>query len=146
RAVYNWLQMSLKQNLNLANGRIKRANLQLSYAFSRYVATAQDTDFINFAEDNNHATQFIGPNGLDRKHQISFGGTVELPYSLRLSVISHFYSPLPLNLRLPTSGLAGGIFITDVTGDGTGDGAAGSDGGYSGLGPGSKLWDLGRSV
>src|SRR3989475_2375139 len=142
RSVYNGLQMSLKQNLNLANGRIKRANLQLSYAFSRYVATAQDTDFINFAEDNNHPTQFIGPNGLDRKHQISFGGTVELPYSLRLSVISHFYSPLPLNLRLPTSGLAGGIFITDVTGDGTGDGTAVSNGGGGELVPGTKLGAL----
>jgi len=146
RSVYNGLQMSLKQNLNLANGRIKRANLQLSYAFSRYVATAQDTDFINFAEDNNHPTQFIGPNGLDRKHQISFGGTVELPYSLRLSVISHFYSPLPLNLRLPTSGLAGGIFITDVTGDGTGDGTAVSNGGVGDLVPGTKLGAFGRSI
>src|SRR5438128_4334252 len=146
RSVYNGLQMSLKQNLNLANGRIKRANLQLSYAFSRYVATAQDTDFINFAEDNNHPTKFIGPNGLDRKHQISFGGIVELPLSLRLSVISHLYSPLPLDLRLPTSGLAGGIFITDVTGDGTGDGTAVSNGGVGDLVPGTKLGAFGRSV
>jgi hypothetical protein len=71
---------------------------------------------------------------------------VELPYSLRLSVISHFYSPLPLNLRLPTSGLAGGIFITDVTGDGTGDGTAVSNGGVGDLVPGTKLGAFGRSV
>jgi hypothetical protein len=46
-----------------------------------------------------------------------------LPKSLRLSVISHFYSPLPSNLYLPTTGNPGGIFISDVTGDGSGDGS-----------------------
>ena len=102
--------------------------MQVSYSFSRYEATAQDSDFINSPEDTNRPTHFIGPNALDRTHQLSFGGTLDLPKSLRVSVISHFYSPLPLNLRLPTTGLAGGIFVTDVTGDGTGDGTSVSNG------------------
>ena len=37
--------------------------------------------------------------------------------------MSHFYSALPSNLLLPTTGKAGGIFVTDVTGDGSGDGS-----------------------
>ena len=118
--MYDGLQMSLKQNLNLANGRIKRANLQISYAFSRYEATAQDTDFINFAEDNNHPTQFIGPNGLRSKISDFVRWNRELPHSLRLSVISHFYSPLPLNLRLPDQRFGEAFSSLTLPRDGTG--------------------------
>jgi hypothetical protein len=146
RSVYSGLQLSLKHNADHPVRGIRHANAQFSYALSRYVATAQDTDFINFAEDNNHPTAFLGPNGLDRRHQLSSGGTLDLPASFRLSLIAHFYSPLPLDLRLPTSGSAGGIFVSDVTGDGTGDGTAVSNGGVGDLLPGTKLGAFGRSV
>ncbi|MBZ5599291.1 MAG: carboxypeptidase regulatory-like domain-containing protein [Acidobacteriia bacterium] len=139
RSVYNGLQISVRQNVNRPMRGIRSMNFQVSYALSKYVATAQDTDFINFAEDNNFPTRFMGPNGLDRRNQISFGGTADLPASFRLSLIGHFYSPLPIDLRLPASGLPGGIFITDVTGDGTGDGTAVSNGGVGDLVPGTKL-------
>ena len=129
RSVYNGLQLSLKQNVDHAMRGVKHMDLQVSYALSKYVATAQDTDFINFAEDNNFPTRFMGPNGLDRRNQFSLGGTADLPASFRVSFIGHFYSPLPLDLRLPTTGLPGGIFVSDVTGDGTGDGTAVSNGG-----------------
>ena len=79
-------------------------------------------DFINAATDNNHPTLSLGPNGLDRTHQFSFGGTVDLPGSFRFGSVGHIYSPLPTNLLLPGGG-AGGIFISDVTGDGSGDGS-----------------------
>jgi hypothetical protein len=147
RSVYNGLQASLKQNLRSPVRGIKYLNLQVSYAFSRYVSTARDNDFINFAEDNNNPTGSIGPNALDRTHQLSFGGTMDLPLHFRVSVISHFYSPLPQNLRLPVSGNPGGIFVTDVTGDGTGDGSGNvSNGGLGDLVPGTKLGAFGRST
>jgi hypothetical protein len=145
-SVYKALQMSLKQNKSNPFRGMKSLNLQVSYALSSYKASAQDTDFINFAEDNNLTSRFTGPNGLDRTHQFSFGGTAELPQHFRLSVISHFYSPLPLDVRLPTTGGAGGIFVSDVTGDGTGDGTAVSNGGGGDLLPGTKLGSFGRDT
>ena len=145
RSVYNGLQASLRGNIHGPMRGVKTMNLQVSYAFSRYVSTARDNDFINFATDNANPSKFIGPNGLDRKHQLSFGGTADLPHSFRISVISHFDSPLPSSVTLPVSGLAGGIFQTDVTGDGTGDGTAGSNGGVGDLLPGTNIGALGRS-
>jgi carboxypeptidase family protein len=145
RSVYNGLQTSLRQDLHNPLPGIRYLNLQVSYAFSRYVSTARDNDFINFATDNANPTQFIGPNGLDRTHQLSFGGTMDLPAKFRLSLISHFDSPLPSNVTLPVSGLPGGLFQTDVTGDGTGDGTFGSNGGAGDLLPGTNVGGFGRS-
>jgi hypothetical protein len=145
RSEYDGLQTSLKTHLGNPFRGAQGLDMQVSYAFSYYKATAQDSDFINSAEDNNRPTKFIGPNGLDRTHQVSFGGTLELPWYFRLSFISHFYSPLPLDVRLPSNGEAGGIFRTDVTGDGTGDGTSVSNGnGLTDLVPGTKLGDFGR--
>jgi hypothetical protein len=145
RSVYNGLQTSLRQDLHNPLPGVRYLNLQVSYAFSRYVSTARDNDFINFATDNANPTQFIGPNGLDRTHQLSFGGTMDLPARFRLSLISHFDSPLPSNVTLPVSGLPGGLFQTDVTGDGTGDGTFGSNGGAGDLLPGTNIGGFGRS-
>ncbi len=124
RSVYNGLQMSLKQNMSSPMRGLKNMAFQVSYSLSRYVATSRDSDFINDSVDFRSTTRYIGPNGLDRKHQISFGGTFDLPFYTRLSLISHFYSPLPRNLLLPSTGLPGDIFRVDVTGDGTGAGSA----------------------
>ena len=71
RSVYNGLQMSLRQNVSNPLPGIRYLNLQVSYAFSRYVSTARDNDFINFPTDNADPTHYIGPNGLDRTHQLS---------------------------------------------------------------------------
>lgn len=139
RSVYDGLQISVRQNVGHPVRGIKSMSFQVSYALSKYTATALDSDFVNFAEDNNFPDRFQGPNGLDRRNQISFGGTANLPASFQLSFIGHFYSPLPLDLRLPTTGLPGGIFITDFTGDGTGDGTAVSNGGVGDLVPGTRL-------
>ncbi|HTT19783.1 MAG TPA: carboxypeptidase regulatory-like domain-containing protein [Candidatus Sulfotelmatobacter sp.] len=144
RSVYNGLQTTLKQDLNNPFHGIKNVNMQVSYAFSRYVASARDSDFINFPVDNSNPLKYLGPNGLDRTHQISFGGVVDLPVHFRMSLIGHFDSPLPLDVRLPTSGNPGGIFQTDITGDGTGDGTFGSNGGIGDLLPGTKQGAFGR--
>jgi hypothetical protein len=146
RSVYNGLQASLRDNVHNPFRGVKYLSLQVSYSFSRYVATARDSDFINFPVDNNNPTGFMGPTGLDRTHQLSFGGVMDLPANFRLSLIGHFDSPLPANLTLPVSGAPGGIFQTDLTGDGTGDGSIASNGGVGDLLPGTKLGSFGRSV
>jgi hypothetical protein len=57
---------------------------------------------------------------LDRTHQLSFGGSLDLPAGFQLSVLSHFWSPLSASLVVPNTNLGPGeIFRTDFTGDGT---------------------------
>jgi hypothetical protein len=148
RSVYNGMQLSLKQDVRNPFKGIPHLNLQVSYALSRYVAMAQDSDFINSAWDAADPTKYIGPNALDRTHQLSFGGMIELPEHFRASLIGHFYSPLAQNLTLNTTGAPGGIFVTDILGDGTADGnpSNGSNGGFGGLLPGTNLGSFGRGV
>jgi hypothetical protein len=141
---YTGLQMSFKQNVTHPFRGVQRMNLVASYAFSKYIASAQDGDFINPAVDNNRPLQSLGPNGLDRRHQISFGGTAELPWRFRFGVVSHFYSALPLDLRVPVTGNSGGIFSSDLTGDGSGDGSPISPNGD--LLAGTKLGAFGRTI
>lgn len=146
RSEYNGLQVSLRQSIQNPFKRVKSLNLQASYSLSKYIATATDSDFITIATDFNNPLHFIGPNGLDRRHQISFGGWMDLPYSFNLGVIGHFYSPLPVTLTLAPSGNPGGIFVTDVTGDGTGDGSFASNGSGGDVLPGTNLGAFGRNV
>jgi len=146
RSVYNGLQMTFKEDVQSPFRGVKHMNLQVSYSLSRYVATARDSDFINFPTDYANPLASMGPNGLDRTHQLSFGGVMDLPARFRLSLIGHFDSPLAANLTLPVSGVGGGIFQTDITGDGTGDGSVASNGGLGDLLPGTKLGSFGRDV
>src|SRR4029077_13595185 len=112
-----------------------------------YVAMAQDGDFINSAFDAASPNRFIGPDALDRTHQISFGGTAELPFHFRANLIGHFYSALPATLTLNPTG-TGGIFTTGVYGDGTGDGYGpnGSNGTLGAILPGTNLGSYGRGL
>jgi hypothetical protein len=148
RSVYNGLQMSWRQDVKNPVQGIHYLNLQVSYALSKYVAMAQDSDFVNSSWDAADPTKYMGPDGLDRKNQFSFGGTAELPAHFRVNLIGHFYSPLAQNLTLATTGNPGGIFVTDVNGDGTGDGNGpnGSNGGFGSLLPGTNLGSFGRGV
>jgi hypothetical protein len=146
RSVYNALQLSLKQNVAHPFKRISNLDLQVSYSYSKFVAPAQDNDFVNIATDFNDPLHYIGPNGLDRRHQFSLGGTMDLPYSFKLGLITHFYSPLPVTLTLAPTGNPGGIFVTDLTGDGTGDGSFASNGGTGDVLPGTNIGSFGRGV
>ncbi|MGA7928716.1 MAG: hypothetical protein WCA20_22315, partial [Candidatus Sulfotelmatobacter sp.] len=148
RAVYNGLQTSLKQDVRNPFKGIRYLNLQVSYALSRYDATATDSDFVNSAWDAADPTKYMGPNGIDRKNQLSFGGTMELPAHFRASVIGHFYSALPTTLFLAPTGTPGGMFVTGVNGDGTGDGysANGTNGTLGSILPGTNLGSYGRGV
>ncbi len=142
----NALQLSLKQRLDHPFRGVSNLDMQASYQLQRYVAAAQDNDFINIATDFNKPQYYLGPNGLDRKQQISFGGTMDLPLHFRLGLIGHFYSPLPVTLTLNPTGQPGGIFVTDITGDGTGDGSYASNGGYGDVLPGTNIGSFGHGV
>jgi hypothetical protein len=140
------LQFSLKQNLAHPFTYVRNFDLQFSYQLQRYIASATDNDFITIATDFNNAQHYLGPNGLDRKHQLSFGGTMDLPFHFRLGMIGHFYSPLPVTLTVSPTGNAGGIFQTDLTGDGTGDGSFASNGSSGDVLPGTNVGSFGHGV
>ena len=73
---------------------VKSANFQLRlFTFSRPRSQVQDQDFINVATDNDDPTRFTGPNALDRKHQISFGGTFDLPFVRQVQHYRTFLQP-----------------------------------------------------
>jgi len=111
---------------------VRTMNLQVSYALSRFetsggtlgngptTALASDQDNGPDALDNANPSRYFGPSVLDRPHQLSFGGYADVPHGFRLSVISHFWSPLSTSLVVPNTNLGPGeIFRTDFTGDGT---------------------------
>ena len=118
RSVYSGLQMKLVQKVANPLRGVKVASFQVSYALSKFTSQVQDQDFVNVSLDNDNPTRFTGPNGLDRKHQISFGGTFDLPFWTRISLVGHFYSALPQNLLLPQLTSGGEIFATDWVGSG----------------------------
>ena len=134
RSVYNGMDLKLVQNLKNPLPGLKHVDFQVSYSLSRFVnpggangstppsnpIQSNDQDFVIGSPDNANPLRYMGPSLLDRTHQISFGGTIELPRSFRVGAISHFYSPLATPLVVPNSGAAAGeIFHTDFTGDGT---------------------------
>jgi len=122
RSVYNALQLKLVQDIKKPLSLIRALNFQLAYSLSRFENPGTlDQDFGNSgALDNNRPNRYFGPSGLDRTHQISFGGFADFPGSFSVSLISHFYSPLSTTLQVPNAGFgAGEIFRTDFTGDGT---------------------------
>lgn len=125
RSVYNGLQVKLVQQVKNPLRGVRSANFQLSYSLSKYVSQVQDGDFVNLSVNNDNPLQFTGPNALDRTHQVSFGGTFDLPLFTKVSLIGHFYSPLPQNLALPQLTSGGEIFATDWLGSGIGSGEAG---------------------
>ncbi len=136
RSVYNGLLVELKSNLNHPMPGVKRLNLIASYTLSRFDSLVQDQDFVNNAIDFNNPLHFFGPSALDRTHQVSVGGVMDLPFTTRVAFATHWDTAPPLTLFLPSTGEPGDIFSTDVTGDGTtGD-----------VVPGSNVGAFGRSI
>jgi hypothetical protein len=134
RSVYNGLQVKLVQNVAHPFRGVRHLNLQVAYSLSRlqnagaalgFLGASQgpsvaDQDFVVNALDNRNALQSFGDSLLDRRHQLSFGGIVEVPLGFRLGFVAHYWSPLPATLYVPFTGVgAGEIFRTDFTGDGT---------------------------
>jgi hypothetical protein len=133
RSTYDGLQLKWVDNVKSPFRGAKALNFQVSYALSRFdnsgggvaadatvTAASGDQDFIVPALDSSNVNRFYGPSTLDRTHQLSFGGYVDLRGGFQVGVISHFYSPLSTTLTVPNTGNgAGEIFRTDFTGDGT---------------------------
>jgi len=122
RSVYNGLQANYRQQVKSQIPGFTGANVEVSYAFSRFVSTAgADQFFSPGIFDQDCPTCYIGPSGLDRTHQLSFGGFMSAKHGPMFSFIGHIYSSLPTSLVLEEDPSAnpGEIFRTDVTGDGT---------------------------
>jgi hypothetical protein len=110
--------------------RLRRLEMAISYTLSRYRTniaepngSGGDYSLMNVAEDYNrpHLGHW-GDSGLDRTHQFTLTPTADLPHGLRLSLITQLASPLPLSVYVPQQdggGVAGEIFRSDLTGDGT---------------------------
>jgi Carboxypeptidase regulatory-like domain len=137
RSVYNGLLVSWKSNLSHPLPGFHRTSLIVTYALSRFTSQAQDQDFVPNAFDNRNPLRFTGPEALDRTSNLGFGAVIDFPAATRVSMISHWATAPPLTLTLPSSGLPGEIFRTDVTGDGTT---------VEDPLPGTNLGSFGRSV
>jgi hypothetical protein len=129
--------MKLVQRVNNLFAGVKQANFQVSYALSRFNSMTQDQDFVNSAFDFRDPGHYFGPSSLDRTHQLSFGGSFELPHGPRLSFVSHFFSPLANNLAASYQFRSGENYFTDYLGDG----AAAAH-----ILPGQQLGSWGRDV
>jgi len=114
RSVYNGLQTKLATNLNRPFRGAKTLNVQVSYALSRFENTGgatspdgalgpgkADQDYIIPALDSRDPNRYFGPSTLDRTHQLSFGGYLDLPVGFQVGLMSHFYSPLSTTLTVP---------------------------------------------
>lgn len=120
RSLYTGFQGRVIQKVSRPWRGIRFATFQASYTYSKFISQIQEQNFANLAIDNDAPTRFTGPEGMDRKHQISFGGTFDLPLQAKLSMVGHFFSPLPQNLLLPELTNGGEIFATDWLGAGLG--------------------------
>jgi Carboxypeptidase regulatory-like domain len=149
RSVYNGLQAKLIEDLQDPFRWMRALNLQVSYAWSRFEndggawgtnpvnAASADQDDGPQALDNGNPHRYFGPAVLDRTHQISVGGYADLPWSIQLSAISHFWSPLSTSLIVPSTNVGPGeIFRSDFTGDGTAQDPL----------PGTRVGSFGREI
>jgi hypothetical protein len=109
---------------------VRRLEISISYTLSKYRSniaepngSGGDYSLLSVAEDYNRPHNgYFGPAGMDRRHQLTFSPIADLPHGLRLSMIAHLASPLPLSAYIPQQddgGVAGEIFRSDATGDGT---------------------------
>lgn len=129
RSVYNGLQVKLTQAVEYPVRGLHAVSFQISYALSRFENSGssnpngpegQNQDSGPLALDYASPNRYFGPSTLDRTHQLSFGGYVELPRGFQLGAIGHFWSPLSTTMWVPNTNLGRGeIFRTDFTGDGT---------------------------
>jgi hypothetical protein len=120
RSLYTGVQAKVVTRVEHPFRFVKTLNLQASYALSRFTSQSQDEDSTNLAIDNDDPTRFTGADALSRKHQISFGATLDLPFFTKLSMVGHFLSPLPQSLLLPELTHGGEIFASDWLGTGLG--------------------------
>jgi len=122
RSTYNALQIRVKQNIERPAPGVTALNWDVNYNLSRFNAMSpdQDASLVNVA-DNVDPNRYYGPTNLDRTHMLTLSGTVGFRGGLQLSWLSRIYSALPATLTIPvTCSCPAEIFLTDLTGDGSG--------------------------
>ena len=130
KSKYQGVNVGLKTSgENLVRG-VQHWDLAFSYTYSAYESniaspngSGSDYSVMPVALDyvRPHVGHF-GSSGLDRRSLFAFTPSAEFRHGPRLTMIVQMASPLPLSLYLPQQdggGVAGEIFRTDVTGDGT---------------------------
>ena len=132
RSTYDGLQMKWTDNVKAPFRGATGLNFTASYSLSSFkntgggvradanvTAASGDQDFIVPSLNNANVNSYFGPSTLDRTHQISFGGYLDLHYGFQVGLMAHFYSPLSSTLTVPNTGAgAGEIFRTDFEGSG----------------------------
>jgi hypothetical protein len=138
RSAYNAMQIRVKQDVNTPFRGVKQLSWQAVYNLSRFDSTSPDQDvvFAQNARDNLNPLHYYGPNALDRTHMFTFAATFNIVGGFQLSAIARVYSALPVTLTLPSCNCAADIFLSDITGDGTGGDVL----------PGTNVGAFGRSV
>lgn len=129
RSGYDALQIVYKQVKNNPAPGITSVNIQGSYSMSRVVSSygagstdSSDQFFGSSASswDYDNPTLYMGRSALDHKHQVTMAAIFNLKYGPRVALTGQFRSAAPTNLTLDNlNGGTGGIFTSDVTGDGT---------------------------
>lgn len=128
RSGYDALQVVFREQKAHPVPGVERSNLQVSYNLSRIVSTANpgvngnpgDQFFSSLSYDYDNLSAYMGRDGLDRTHEVSFGGSFLMKYGPEVGIIGHFYSALPTSLGLDNLAHTNArIFQSDVTGDGT---------------------------
>ncbi len=125
RSGYDALQMALQQQKARPVPGIVNSNVQISYTLSRVVSPLSggnaDSFFNSLPYDFDDPNEFLGRTQLDHTNELSFGGSVDVRYGLRVGLVGHFFSAPASTLVLDNQGnsVAGEIFRSDVTGDGT---------------------------
>jgi hypothetical protein len=115
---YQALQVALTGRL--ANwGAFHNTTVNVGYALSRFSSSAVDQDFLSASINNDIPTQYYGPAGEDRLHQLGVSLITDLPWHFQLATTTYFRSNGPSNVLLAANGSASDVFTSDLNGDGT---------------------------
>jgi hypothetical protein len=115
---YQALQAQLTGKLGTL-GPFRNVTTNVSYALSRFNSSAVDQDFLSGSINNDEPTQYYGPAGEDRLHQLGVSLIMDLPAHFRLATTSYFRSNGPSNVVLSANGTFADVFTSDLNGDGT---------------------------
>jgi len=141
RGQYTALQIRLRQTLTNPVPGMQKFNWTANYNFSRFTSMVSDQDnafgTAITARDMINLSRYEGPSGLDRTHMFSASGNMEFAHGVHASFITRVYSALPATLSVPLQcSCPAEIFMTDLTGDGTGGDVL----------PGTNIGSFGRSI
>jgi len=115
---YQALQVSLTGKLGTW-GAFHNTTVNVGYALSRFSSSAVDQDFLSASINNDLPTQYYGPAGEDRLHQLGVSLITDLPWHFQLATTSYFRTNGPSNVLLSPKGTAADVFTSDLNGDGT---------------------------